>query len=125
MRADAVAVDLVGDVGELVIDQAPDDLSILQNERDIKAAHFEYSLRSRRLALGVAKAGVEEARIVHAILSPWRRVCKTRVGRARGAGRREGARPPRTGSPRRLQLHRHRSRRHSVLRDSRRALMAE
>src|SRR6185437_698007 len=69
MRADAVAVDLVGDDGELVIDQAPDDLSILQNERDIKAAHFEYSLRSWRLALGVAKAGVEEARIVHAILS--------------------------------------------------------
>src|SRR5262245_11569170 len=72
VRADALAVDLVGDLGELVVNQAPDDLSILQNERDVEAAHFEHGLGPRRLPRRIAEAGIEEAGIVHPILADQR-----------------------------------------------------
>src|SRR5262245_27483537 len=66
VRADALAVDLVGDLGEFVVDQSANDLPILQNERDVEAAHFEHGLGPRRLSRRVAEAGIEEAGIMHA-----------------------------------------------------------
>src|SRR5262245_2137986 len=72
VRADALAIDLVGDLGELVVNQAPDDLPVLQDERDIEAAHFKHGLGARRLPRRVAEARIEEAGVVHAILADER-----------------------------------------------------
>src|SRR5262245_50372023 len=69
VRTDALAVDLVRYLGELVIDEAPNDLAVLEDERDVEAAHFEHGLGARRLSRRVAEARIEEAGIVHAILA--------------------------------------------------------
>src|SRR5262245_11620777 len=72
VRTDALAVDLVGNFGELVIDEAPNDLAVLEDERDVEAAHFEHGLGARRLPRRIAEAGIEEAGIVHPILADQR-----------------------------------------------------
>ena len=72
MRADALAVELVGNLGEPVIDEASDDLPILQDEGNVEAPHLEHGLGAGRLAFGIAEARIEEAGIVHAVLPDQR-----------------------------------------------------
>src|SRR5215210_8359426 len=68
MRADAVAVELIGDLGELVIDEAAYNLAILQNEWDVEAPHLEHRFRPRCLAFRIAEARIEETRVMNAVL---------------------------------------------------------
>src|SRR5437763_8618149 len=65
VRADAVAVERVRPRQHLFVDQAADNLTVFENERDLARTHFEHGARAAPAGPRIAKARVEEARIVH------------------------------------------------------------
>src|SRR3954471_14738164 len=65
VRADALAVHGVGTRQHFFVDEAADDLAVLENERHLARAHFEHRARTLPAGAGIAKAGVEEAGIMH------------------------------------------------------------
>src|SRR6476469_10593445 len=69
VRADALAIELIGNFGEPVVDEAPDDLPVLEDEGNVEAAHLEHRLGTWHLTFGIAEAWIEEAGIVHAVLA--------------------------------------------------------
>jgi hypothetical protein len=52
VRADALAIDLIGNLGEPVVHEAPDDLPVLQDEGNVEARTFE-GLSTLESELGV------------------------------------------------------------------------
>src|SRR5947208_12692209 len=64
--ADALAVQGIGPRQHLFVDQAADDLAMLQDERHLARAHFQHGARPLAAGAGIAEAGIEEAGIVHA-----------------------------------------------------------
>src|SRR4051794_2059513 len=66
VRADALAVHSVGAGQHLLVDEAADDLAVLEDERHFARAHFENGARSQPARTGIAEAGIEEARVMHA-----------------------------------------------------------
>ena len=70
--ADVVAVELVGPRGQPLVDEAADDLAVLEDERHLVAAHFEHGAAAPAPGGGVAEARIEEAGIVDAELADQR-----------------------------------------------------
>src|SRR5260370_17392012 len=66
VRADALAVHGVGPRQHFLVDQAADDLAVLEDERHLARAHFEHRARALPAGAGIAEAGIEESGIVHA-----------------------------------------------------------
>src|SRR5580692_11285500 len=66
IRADARAVKLVRPRQHFLVDQAADDLAVLEDERHFARAHFQYRARAQAAGAGIAKTRIEEAGIVHA-----------------------------------------------------------
>src|SRR3984957_4781648 len=66
VRADALAVHRIRPPQHFLIDQAADDLAMLENERHFARAHFQHRTRAFAAGAGITEAGIEEARIVHA-----------------------------------------------------------
>ena len=56
----------------VLIDQPADDLSMLENEGDLVAAHLKHGAAARTACRRVAKAGIEETGIVDAKLADQR-----------------------------------------------------
>src|SRR5439155_548528 len=67
--ADALAVERVGARQHFFVDQAADDLAVLEDERYLARAHFQHRARTLPAGAGIAEAGIEEARIMHAELA--------------------------------------------------------
>ena len=61
IRADALAVELVGHRQHFLVDQAADDLAVFENERHLARAHFENGARTLAAGAGITEAGIEEA----------------------------------------------------------------
>src|SRR6516225_12352768 len=59
-RADLAAVELVRSRDQALVDEAAEDLAVLDQERDLVGAHFENSPAPRTTALGGTKARIEE-----------------------------------------------------------------
>src|SRR5713226_3468009 len=72
VRADALAVELVGPRQHPLVDQAADGLAVLQDERHLARAHLEHRARAAPAGARIAEAGIEEARVVHAELAHQR-----------------------------------------------------
>src|SRR5580704_7087877 len=66
VRADAAAVKLVRPRQHFLVDQAADDLAVLEDERHFARAHFQHRARAQAAGAGIAKTRIEEAGIVHA-----------------------------------------------------------
>src|SRR5277367_1815461 len=66
VRTDALTVHRIGPSQHFFVDQAADDLAVLENERYFARAHFQYRTRTFAAGAGIAEAGIEEAGIVHA-----------------------------------------------------------
>ncbi len=66
VRADALAVEFLRQRHHLLIDEAADDLAVLEDEGHFARAHFEHRAGALPAGPGIAEAGVEEARIMHA-----------------------------------------------------------
>src|SRR5579863_5893971 len=64
--ADALAVHGVWPRQHFLVDEASDDLAVLEDEGYFARAHFEYRARALAAGAGIAEAGVEESRIMHA-----------------------------------------------------------
>src|SRR3954447_15456701 len=64
--ADALAIHRRGPRQHLLVDEAADDLAVLEDERHLARAHFEHRPRALPAGAGIAEAGIEEAGIVHA-----------------------------------------------------------
>ncbi len=50
----------------MLIDEAADDLAVIENERHVVAAHFENRPRAGAARLDMAETGIEEAGVMHA-----------------------------------------------------------
>src|SRR5262249_49923378 len=66
VRPDAHAIERVGPRQHPLEYQAADDLAVLQDERHLARTHLQHRAGTLPTRTGVAKTGVEEARIVHA-----------------------------------------------------------
>src|SRR3569833_1750760 len=64
--ADALAVHRRGPRQHLLVDEAADDLAVLEEERHLARAYYENGARALPAGAGIAEAGIEEAGIVHA-----------------------------------------------------------
>src|SRR6266481_3804055 len=60
-RADGAAVELVRAGDQALVDEAAEDLAVLDQERHLVRAHFENGSAARTPSLGGAEAGIEEA----------------------------------------------------------------
>src|SRR5947207_80251 len=72
VRADAFAVKLAGPRQHPLIDQAPDGLAVLEDERHLARAHFEHGARAPPARARMAEAGIEEAGVMHPELADQR-----------------------------------------------------
>src|SRR5262249_5578487 len=63
---------LVRRPGQLLVDKTADRLAVLEQERDVAAAHFQYRARRRLTAFALAEAGIEEPGVVNAELADRR-----------------------------------------------------
>src|SRR5215472_4045283 len=61
VRADALAINLGGRVGHLLVAEPSDGLAVLEHEGDLVRAHLEHGFASGA-CLTMAEAGIEEAR---------------------------------------------------------------
>src|SRR6202790_1639529 len=66
VRADALAVEGVGPRQHFLVDQAPDDLAVLEDEWHLARAYLQYRARTLAAGAGIAEARIEEARVMHA-----------------------------------------------------------
>src|SRR6266480_2564098 len=66
VRADALAVERMRARQHLLVDEAPHDLPVLEDERHFARAHLEHRARAAPAGAGVAEAGIEEAGVMHA-----------------------------------------------------------
>src|ERR1019366_6333030 len=64
--ADALTVHGVGPRQHFFVDQAADDLAMLEDERHLARAHFQHGAGALPAGPGIAEAGIEEAGIMHA-----------------------------------------------------------
>ena len=62
MRA---AVEPVGPGDQPLVDEAADDLAVLDQERHLVRAHLEHGAAAGSAGLGRAEAGIEEAGVMH------------------------------------------------------------
>src|SRR4051812_6785349 len=69
VRADALAVHGVGARQHLLIDEAANDLAVLEDERHLARAHFQHRARALPSGAGIAEAGIEETGIMYAELT--------------------------------------------------------
>src|SRR5438309_5218612 len=65
VEADALAVERIWARQHFLVDQATDDLAVLQDERHFARAHFQHRARTLPAGAGIAEAGIEEAGIMH------------------------------------------------------------
>src|SRR5262245_41437969 len=72
VRADVLAVERVGPRQHLLVDEAADDLPMLEDERHFARPHLEHRARAAPAGAGVAEAGIEEAGVMHAKLAHQR-----------------------------------------------------
>src|SRR6266852_619164 len=72
VRAEALAVERCGPLQHSFIDQAADNLSVLQNEGYFARAYFENRPCTAPAGRDMAEPGIEEAGIVHTELSDQR-----------------------------------------------------
>src|SRR5580692_8699489 len=66
VRADALAVQGIGSRQHFFIHQPADDLAVLEDERHLARAHFQHRARALAARAGIAEAGIEKTRIMHA-----------------------------------------------------------
>src|SRR5580704_3522390 len=57
--ANALAVHGVGPRQHFLVDEAADDLAVLEDERHFAQAHFQHRARSLAAGAGIAEAGIE------------------------------------------------------------------
>ena len=69
VRAHVAAVEDVRALGHLLVDEAADDLAVVEGEGRLVAADLEHAARARAAGAGVAEARVEEAGVVDAELA--------------------------------------------------------
>ena len=69
VRAGVAAVEDVRALGHALVDEAADDLAVVEREGGLVAADLEDAARAGAAGLGVAEAGVEEAGVVDAELA--------------------------------------------------------
>src|SRR5262249_58741609 len=72
VRADALAVERVGSLRHLLVDEPTDDLAVLEDEGHFARAHLQHRARPAPAGACVTEAGVEESGIVHAKLAHQR-----------------------------------------------------
>src|SRR5437016_11616194 len=65
VRADAGAIQLVRSREHFLVDEAADDLPVLEDERHLARAHLEDSAAALPAGARIAEAGIEEARVMH------------------------------------------------------------
>src|SRR6516162_3877138 len=68
-RADGAAVELVRSGDQALVDEAAEDLAVLDQERDLVGAYFEHGTAAGTAALGGAKARIKETREMYAELA--------------------------------------------------------
>ncbi len=85
VRADALAVERGRPLQHLLVDEASDDLPVLEDEGHLARAHFEHGARAAPAGAGIAEARIEEAGIVDAEL-PHGGIDRRHLG---GEGRRD------------------------------------
>src|SRR5580700_6428485 len=83
VRADAFAIELRRPRQHLLVDQPPNRLAVLEDERHLARAHFEHGARAAPAGAGVAEARIEEAGVVHAELA-HQRIERHHLGRVIG-----------------------------------------
>ena len=66
VRTDALAVHRIGPRQHFLVDQPADDLAVFENERQLARAHFQHRARALSAGAGIAEAGIEKSRVVHA-----------------------------------------------------------
>jgi len=66
IRADALAVESIGPGHHAFVDQAADDLAMLDNERHLAGTHLQYRPGTAPARARIAEARIEEARVMDA-----------------------------------------------------------
>ena len=66
VRADALTIHRTGPRQHLLINETPDDLAVLEDERHLARAHFQNGARALPARAGIAETGIEETGLVHA-----------------------------------------------------------
>src|SRR5215471_4435528 len=79
VRPDARAIERLRPCQHILVDQAPDDLAVLQDERHLTRAHFQHRARAVSAGPCIAEARIEEARIVHTELT-YQRIERHHLG---------------------------------------------
>src|SRR5262245_11751667 len=59
VRTDALSVERVGPSEHLLVDEAADDLPMLEDERNLARAHFKHRAAPLPAGTGIAEAGIE------------------------------------------------------------------
>src|SRR4051794_32950917 len=65
-RADALAINSAGAFQQLLEEETRHHLAVLQNERNLVRAHFEYSAGAMNISRAVSKPRIKKTRIVDA-----------------------------------------------------------
>ena len=72
VRARARPVEHARPLGHALVDEAADDLAVLQDEGHVAGADLEHRARARPARAGMAEAGIEEAGVVDPELADQR-----------------------------------------------------
>src|SRR5581483_12132880 len=72
VRADALTIQHLRPFDHALIDEAPDDLAVLEDEGDLVAADFKHRSAAGSAGRGMAEAGIEKAGVVDAELADQR-----------------------------------------------------
>src|SRR5213593_4912820 len=64
--ADALAIEGIGAGQHFFVDEAADDLAVLEDERHFAGTNLQHRARTLPAGAGVAETWIEEARIMHA-----------------------------------------------------------
>src|SRR5579862_1696215 len=64
--ADALTIHRMRPRQHFLVDETADDLAVLENEGHLARAHFQDSARALAAGTGIAEAGIEKPRVVHA-----------------------------------------------------------
>src|SRR5437868_5431488 len=79
VRADALSIERLRPSDHPLVDQTPDDLPVLQDERHLTRAHLEHRAAALAARARIAETGIEEARVMHAKL-PDQRIERYHLG---------------------------------------------
>src|SRR5262249_48443647 len=66
IRTDAAAIESIGPRQHMFVDQAADDLAVLDNERHLVGTHLQYRARATPACARITKPRIEKARVMDA-----------------------------------------------------------